>query len=60
MRKGEFDMDIDFEGTVRGDRLAGVCSSAGFEFPLKRGPEPLFDVAGIRHHVFDRHTIPDG
>ena len=34
MPKGEYDMDIDFEGTVRGGRLTGVCSSAGFEFPL--------------------------
>ena len=34
MPKGEYDMDIEFEGTVRGDRLTGVCTSAGFEFPL--------------------------
>lgn len=34
MPKGEFDMDIEYEGTVRGNRLTGVCSSAGFEFSL--------------------------
>lgn len=34
MPKGEYDMDIEFKGTVQGDRLTGVCASAGFEFPL--------------------------
>lgn len=35
-------MDIEFEGTVRGDRLTGICASAGFEFSLKgvRGSTP--------------------
>ena len=34
MPKGEMDVDIDFAGTVRGDRLSGACSSGGIEFPL--------------------------
>ncbi|MYD98294.1 MAG: ADP-ribosylglycohydrolase family protein [Gammaproteobacteria bacterium] len=34
MPKGEVDMDIEFEGTVRGDRLKGTCSGGGFEFAL--------------------------
>lgn len=34
MPKGEVDMDIEFEGKVRGARLKGTCSSSGFEFSL--------------------------
>ena len=32
--KGEVDVDVEFEGTVRGDRLTGVCASSGFKFDL--------------------------
>ena len=34
MPRGDYDMDIEFDGTVRGARLTGVCASAGFEFSL--------------------------
>ena len=34
MPKGEVDMDVEFEGKVRGARLKGTCSSSGFEFSL--------------------------
>ena len=34
MKKGDTSVDIDFVGTVRGDRLEGHCDSNGFEFPL--------------------------
>lgn len=34
MKKGDFDVDIEFVGTVKGDRLEGVCESHGFDFAL--------------------------
>ena len=34
MPKGDYDMHIDYEGAICGNRLEGVCSSAGFEFAM--------------------------
>lgn len=34
MSKGDSKADIDFVGTVNGDRLVGQCESSGFEFRL--------------------------
>ena len=32
--KGEMVIDIEFHGTIKGDRLAGLCSSNGHEFEM--------------------------
>ena len=32
MHKGETEVDVEFVGTISGDRLAGDCTSGGFEF----------------------------
>ena len=32
--KGDYVIDIEFQGRIIGDRLTGVCSSAGFESPV--------------------------
>ena len=32
--KGDYVIDIEFQGRITGDRLTGVCSSTGFESPV--------------------------
>ena len=32
--KGDYLIDIEFQGMIAGDRLTGVCSNAGFESPV--------------------------
>lgn len=34
VNKGETEMDIEFKGTLNGDRLAGLCSGNGYEFEM--------------------------
>lgn len=34
VNKGEMVMDIEFEGTLKGNRLRGLCSGNGFEFEM--------------------------
>ncbi|MDE0039465.1 MAG: ADP-ribosylglycohydrolase family protein, partial [Gammaproteobacteria bacterium] len=34
VNKGEMVMDIEFQGTIKGDRLTGLCSSNGHEFEM--------------------------
>ena len=32
--KGDYEIDIDFQGTVAGDRLTGISTGSGVEFPV--------------------------